>query len=586
MNRDIPSLSDQSPSGASSPRLDDLADRIKKIELYLGIHRPPPTLGENPMDVQGGINEVESAPALATLENSVKSTGSFTGNWLGGIAVVCFVLAAGFIIKLSIDSGWLTPVRQVGIAALFGLTLIAAGLILIDRVRNDDRGYISYLPAAGIITLYLTCFTAHLGYKLIDMHWAVGLSACISAICVWLYSELRHDLYAITAAIGAYIAPVIVDSPGSSVFAVYYFAMCSIAFSVIATWIDSRILTAVSAYLAIFVTGSLGLQKTIPIAISSALAFHFVIFTLGTYAHTKRTQRPLSEKEAYAFFPVLLVFYVLEYGIIQSIAPGAAPWFSLLFAAFLFAVYTFARKRSVQQKLASQGMILSFVTVVVVHSVYIELIPDSFRPWLFSILMFGLGLSARLLPNRSEILSSKSIPTPLRVPAVAFAIVVLIEYVTTVFRLIGEDRDKVLLTGLLSLAASWTAIILRRDKSSESGFNHIGILAAAHVIAILALYQLAQPAGSFAVSACWLIYAGVVIALAFHQKDKWMAKSAMMVLALAAAKALLYDTSEAPAVVRIACLLLTGLVLYGSGFALRRVDSWQAQSNLADSSKV
>jgi hypothetical protein len=585
MNRDSSHSSDQAALGTSSQSLGDLADRIEKIERYLGIHRQPKDLGQNPIEVQGGIDELQSAPAHAKLA-SAKATGSFSGNWLGGIAVVCFVLAAGFIIKLSIESGWLTPVRQVGIAALFGLVLIAAGLILRDRVRNEDLGYISYLPAAGVITLYLTCFTAHLGYKLIDMNWAVGLSACISAICVWLYSELRHDIYAITAAVGAYLAPVIVDSPGSSIFAVYYFAICSIAFAIIAAWIDSRILTAVSAYLAIFVTGSLGLQKTMPIAISTALAFHFVVFTLGTFSHTKRTQKPLSEKEAYAFFPVLLVFYVLEYGIIQSIAPGLAPWISLVFAGFLFAVYIFAQNQSVQQRLASQGMILSFVTVVLFHSVYLELIPDSFRPWLFSVLMFGFGVSSIAFPIRAEISSPKSIPTPWRVPVIAIAIVILIEYVTTVFRLIGESREKVLAVGILSLAAAWTAIALRRDKSSESGFNHIGILAAAHVLAILALYQLADPAGSFAVSSCWLIYAGGVIGFAFCQKDKWMAKSAMMVLALAAAKALLYDTSEAPAVVRIACLLLTGLVLYGSGFALRRVDSWQAEIKPANNSKV
>ncbi len=79
-------------------------------------------------------------------------------------------------------------------------------------------------------------------------------------------------------------------------------------------------------------------------------------------------------------------------------------------------------------------------------------------------------------------------------------------------------------------------------------------------------------------SASWLIYAVAVMVLAFARRDEVMAKSALIVLALAAGKALLYDAAAAPTVVRILCLLLTGVVLYGCGLLMRRIGSWSKDS--------
>jgi hypothetical protein len=65
------------------------------------------------------------------------------------------------------------------------------------------------------------------------------------------------------------------------------------------------------------------------------------------------------------------------------------------------------------------------------------------------------------------------------------------------------------------------------------------------------------------------------MAFAFVRKDQVMAKSALFVLGFAAAKALLYDAASAPTLVRIVCLMLTGAVLYGCGFFMRKVADWK-----------
>lgn len=56
-----------------------------------------------------------------------------------------------------------------------------------------------------------------------------------------------------------------------------------------------------------------------------------------------------------------------------------------------------------------------------------------------------------------------------------------------------------------------------------------------------------------------------------------MARSALIVLSFAAGKVLLYDASSTPTVVRILCLLMTGVVLYGSGFLIRKIAGWKTR---------
>lgn len=56
-----------------------------------------------------------------------------------------------------------------------------------------------------------------------------------------------------------------------------------------------------------------------------------------------------------------------------------------------------------------------------------------------------------------------------------------------------------------------------------------------------------------------------------------MAQSSMLILVLAAGKALLYDASYAPTNIRIVCLLITGIVLYGAGYMMRRISAWKLE---------
>ena len=565
----------------SSPELNEqlkaIEARLSNIEKKLYITSP----SELPRTIRA------TAPASVQQEQQPKPPAEArtrTGNWLGIVAVICFVLAAGFIIKLSIESGWLTLLRQFALTVIFGFSLIGAGLMLL----KSDKEYASFLPAGGIIILYLAAFAAHRFYGLISFDAAIGYISLISAICIWLHMTIKHDIYPITAAIGAYIAPLLLGLDTTVEFSLYYFVICSLVFASISIWTNSRILTIIAAYLAVLVNTYIGLDLSQndllglllnqyphfnvvqDKLIATVLVLHFLIFSISTYFYSRQNRHPLTLEESWGFLLALVIFYAAEYYFINRIAPGIAPWYSLGFAGVLIGVYLASKSyfANTQENLHSRFMIIAFTTVVLFHSVYLELLPADFRPWLFVIFAVGFALCPNALLNKEK-------TGTYTFPIMMLLLIMLIEYGTMILHLTENTTPTQLLVSLFAFASMWFVLLAQPDFFHKQDEYHYPVLSAAHLIAIMAFYQLTHSYNSLAVSASWLFYAICVILFAFSRKDKIMAKSALFVLSLAAAKALLYDASSAATIVRIFCLLITGIALYGAGFFLRKIDQWE-----------
>jgi hypothetical protein len=559
-------------------RLTEVESRLARIENILNIIRPT-------------VKPDRAADVIFTTTTDTIETAKpeHPGNWLGIIAVICFVLAAAFIVKLSVDSGWLTPARQIGLAAFFGISLIGAGLLLV----NTDRGYASYLPAAGIIVLYITVFAAHIIDGLISFHAAINLDCILSGLCIYIYCEMRHDVYILTSAVGAYAAPfvlaydsylgigasqlsdaVITALTDATVFTIYYFMCCSLIFTVIGILARSRTLTMISAYLAIMATALVGFYYN-SIAHSNntlmeiVLIVQFLIFSIGTSFYTYINKAPLTALEASSYFPVLVLFYVVEYVFINQAEPGLAPWLSLGFAVFLIGLYQGAKKWFPAQDLNSKTMILAFATLVFVHSFYIVLLPDAIRPWLF--VLFALAYA--FIPDTYL---QKTIHTSAyRIPLFAIGIIGGIEYVEILVNMFDSEHPVAFGLWIAAFASVWVAFLMQRHRFIKNADSSDKVLAIAHLLGICMLYRFTLDYGSLAVSVSWLVYAILVMAFAITRHDQVMAKSSIFILAFAAGKVLLYDVASAPTLVRIVCLLVTGIVLYGAGLFLRKISEWK-----------
>lgn len=540
----------------SESRFKALEERLERLEKFLNLGErkaapPPPPL------------PVPAPPPPPPPPPLPQARRSGPGGWLGVVGVICFVLAAGFIIKLSLDSGWLTPSRQIGLAMMLGLGLIFGGLAMAD----SDQEYASYLPAAGVIVLYAAVFGAHRLYNLLPFGSALSLSAMISGLCVWLYTKIRQDVYPVTAAVGAYCAPALLHLGAGAPFGLYYYLLCSLAFAVISVWVKSRTLTLVATYLAMLLTAVTGLSLGRDGLTALMLALNFVSLSTGVFLYSVHNGSPLGEREAGYFMPALLFFYAMEYYFIDRLHPGLAPWLSLACAALLLGFYLEARSRLQAARLGSEALVLSFLTVVFFHSFYLELLPADARPWLFGSILLALCVPAIKLGGAGR-------GGPLRIPALGVLAVLAIEYLSIASHLFKGDEGQWLAVAGFSVISLWLLIFFR-SGDLERAEGYPVLLGAAHLLAILGLYRLTKDSGSLYVSASWLVYSSCVIAFAYQARDAAMARSAVFALAFAAGKALLYDAAAAPTVVRILCLLLTGAALYGSGFFLRQIASWK-----------
>src|SRR3990167_8049618 len=140
--------------------------RLERVEAALGVDAEPAKPRSNvPSSAKAAmtatpIPRIDAGPPRTA---QPKRGAGEAFNWLGFTGVGCFILAAVYLIRLSIETAWLTPERQVLLSAVFGILLIACGELNVVR----DRRYGSLLAGAGAVILHLTVYGAYFVHSLL-----------------------------------------------------------------------------------------------------------------------------------------------------------------------------------------------------------------------------------------------------------------------------------------------------------------------------------------------------------------------------------------------------------------------------------
>jgi uncharacterized membrane protein len=134
--------------------------------------------------------------------------------WLGGVALA---FGGAFLVKLSIDYGWLTPGVRVVLGAALGVFLSGAAewVIRRDDASEGEGTSPSYVPqalaAAGCATVFASLYAAHQLYALLPSFLAFPLLAGTATATIAL--SLRHGpLVAALGLVGAFAVPLLVQS--------------------------------------------------------------------------------------------------------------------------------------------------------------------------------------------------------------------------------------------------------------------------------------------------------------------------------------------------------------------------------------
>jgi uncharacterized membrane protein len=566
-------------------RLAQVEARLDRIERLLPAMpmMPPPampaaaevTAAATPRPAQPAVATPTSAPPAAAqgYARGAQAAHDFgtptVTQILGWTGATALVLAVAYLIRLALDSGWLTPERQLGLAVLSGFALIGAGL----KLRSADRQYASLLPAGGLVVLFLSIYGAHLYYQFIGAPFAAGAVIAVCLLALWLGRLFESELYALFAVVGSYSAPFLLDAlAGSVVDLVIYFSAWSVLFCLYAIWIGQRRTYLLAAYLALLGFHYLWTEMA-PEEWGAAFAFQvlqFAIFLIGAIGFSVRHGRPMTREEALVHLPLLLIFYALQYWLLERHVPAFAPWIALGSAAVLLAAHLVAR-RALGALAASSTLVGAYASLAIFHAGYMELLPDAFAPWVALLVLPALAVFARARGGLA------SLGWPIRA---LVAVVFVINYLRVV---IGFDVHAVPAHELLALlyaVALYVAYALVRRVPAFNDFATVALYVG-HVAVMSAAVQILD--GRLAVSLAWGAVALACLALAFRTRDKVLGKSSLLIFAASAAKVLLFDLSDAAPLVRIGLLLVLGVTFYAGGWMYKKVDqleepAWGARS--------
>jgi uncharacterized membrane protein len=170
----------------------------------------PPAQEALPPPFEPALAEPQPAlPAAATTVEPDKTgweqrLGSRAFIWIGAITLA---LAAIFLVRYSIEEGYLSPQVRVILAALFGAGLVAGA----EGMRSRDERVAQGMAAAGIAALYGALLSAVTLYGMISRPMAGVGAAVLTSLAIGV--SLRHGILVTAIAfVGGFASPAIIGS--------------------------------------------------------------------------------------------------------------------------------------------------------------------------------------------------------------------------------------------------------------------------------------------------------------------------------------------------------------------------------------
>jgi hypothetical protein len=561
-------------------RLNNVENRLLEIEVKLGIAKhvaprlqTPPAAKSAPLRVQETIPErpwadlesaprKEGAPSLskhpATKSAQVRppepvSTTQLMA-WAAGFALL---LAAIYFLKLVYDVGWLTPERQLLLASMAAFSLIGIGIFF----ARIDRNYAAYLPALGLIVLFLTVYTAHLYYHLWNAESAIAAISAITVLGIWLGRRFNQSVYVILAATGVYLSPLLMQAMPDRLFdVVIYYSAWSLLFSFCSLNEGRRITYVLPMYFALIgfdLIWKTSGQGPWLLAVIYQL-IQFTVFAITTAAFSAIHKKPLNDLDGVTHGFALIYFYGLEYIVLKQHVPHWAPIVGILSGLLVFLLYLIAGAAFKEDKRAGVGAVIvsAYCSLVAAHALFLEWMPHGWFPWGALIIAVVVGL----LFSQYEDKSNPAWKPVLIVTGLIFGGSYLILLAGA-----GKGVDIVMPNAALAMYA----IVLYGGyylfSRAEGGTRAAPIiLYGAHFAFMECGLQVVG--NGLPLSTVWAAFALAILIVAILSKDKLLGQSSLLIFCASGIKVLLHDLAGSGSLIRVMTLVVLAISLYVGGW--------------------
>jgi hypothetical protein len=192
------------------------------------------------------------------------------------------------------------------------------------------------------------------------------------------------EFYPLVAVTGSYSAPVLLPTfHQDPLDLAIYFSAWSLLYCWYAIKVGQRRVYLLAAYLALIIF-DVAWRSGDSTQWHGAVTFQlmqFLLFTGATAIFSIVHKAPLEMPAVKTHLPVLMIFYFLQYTTLQQHLPAWAPWIACSSFAVLLGAYALVRAYFASMA-ASRIIIAVYGAVVMLHAVYLELLPDRFRLWI------------------------------------------------------------------------------------------------------------------------------------------------------------------------------------------------------------
>ncbi len=543
----------------------ELQDRLARIEARLDALAQRLEMPLPAAPVATTPKAIAKTPAYKPPPRAAAEEGSGASRLMAWGAAVAFLLAAIYLLRIVYDSGWLTPPRQVGLALLGGLALIATGLF----VSRIDRMYAAFLPAAGTVVLYITAYAAHLHYDLIARGGAFAAIGATSIVALWLGRTFNNSVFAVLATVGTYLFPLWLTQGDVAIgdFIVYY-AVWGLVFAITAL-IEGRrtayVLSMFCALISFQIAWQLGGTKADWASVAAFQCFQFLLSAVTAVAFSLIHRSPMSSEVAFVHGVALFYFYMLQYALLRHYAPDIVGFFALGSAVFVLAIYLVARSvLPAAQRVAGALLTSSYCAVVTAHILVFEWLPGAWLPWAALLApLAGLAFSPVFRDTPQALL-------PIRlVSLVVFAV----GFLASLFNDAGQMVPLPNAILFAYAAAIYLGYALLREQGTTHGAN-VALLYAGHISAMLACSRALDSAfysAGFSISLAWALLALAALGTALALRDRNIGRSSLLIFAASAGKVLVFDLHGANSLLRVLSLLVVGISLYAGGWLYQRM---------------
>jgi uncharacterized membrane protein len=290
------------------------------------------------------------------------------GNTVARLGIVVLFFGVAFFLKYAVEQGWFPTELRLAAAALGGIVLTGIGWRMLER----RRGYALVLEGGGIGIVYLTVFAAIDTYGVLPagpgLVLMVALVALASAVAV--LQDARG--LAVLAAVGGFLAPVLISRGGSHVALFTYYAVLDLGILGIAWFKAWRELNLVG-FAFTFVIGALWghrfYQPEHFWTTQPFLVFYFLLYVAVPVLFARRQPPNLrGYVDGSLVFGVPLVAFGLQHALVRDTEYGlaiSAVVVGLFYAALATALWRRERERAGLLAEAFVALAVVFGTVAI-----------------------------------------------------------------------------------------------------------------------------------------------------------------------------------------------------------------------------